>query len=360
MDDAVLRLCLSPGIGPRIARRLLEGFPDPVEIFRTPADTLTHDWGVPPAAARILARGGPREEAHRELKEAARRGFTLLALGSPGYPPLLAHIAAPPPVLRVWGAIEERDRLALAVIGTRRASSYGRRQAARLVAELAAYDLAVVSGLARGIDSVAHEEALRAGTRTIAVLGSGLAHIYPPEHRSLAGRIAAQGAVVSELPLLTTPAAHFFPRRNRIIAGLSLGVLVVEGSRKSGTMITARHALEQGRLVFAVPGPADSPTAEGVNALLKEGAALVVHAADIAAELGDIAPLIRRRTPHPLLPALEGDERAVLDALPLGPVAVDPVARRLDLQPAAVLTALTALELKGYVRRYGRLTERIV
>ena len=331
--DALLRLVMCRGIGPLRGKEILERCGDPAALFALEARALEARTGLPPPLAAPV--------------------------GDPRYPPLLAHAPAHPLILWVWGEPPPHDAPPVAVIGTRRASAYGRRQAVRLVRELAAYDLPIVSGLARGIDRIAHEEALRAGTFTIAVLGSGIGRLYPPEHAALAGRIARAGAVLSELPLFTAPRAYHFPRRNRIIAGLSIGVLVVEGGTRSGTMITARHAAEQGRLVFAVPGPIDSSGSSGVNALLRDGAVLTTSAEDVLAEFGELYRLLKSRRRVCALPPLTPLESAVLDALPSGPVAPDAAAAALGRPIGDVLGAITALEIKGRLHRSGNTLERL-
>ncbi len=357
--EATLRLALCRGIGPLRGKELLDRCGDPSELFATSPGALETRYGIPPRIATCLQDPALAQAARAELADAARHGFRLLALGTPEYPRLLAHAPASPLILWVWGELGSADEVALAVVGTRKSTAYGRRQAARFVRELAQYGIPIVSGLARGIDAVAHEEALRAGTRTIAVLGSGLARVYPPEHRPLAARIARCGAVLSEFPLHMPPHAHNFPRRNRIIAGLSIGVLVIEGSAQSGTMITARHAAEQGRVVFALPGPIDSPNAGGVNELLRDGAVLTTSVGDILGELSELAPFLQAGPRTPESPALTPREHAILLALPPGVVTPDAAAHALRRPLADILAALTTLALKGYLRRSGKVLEKL-
>jgi DNA processing protein len=353
--EGALRLSFCRGIGPRLGTSLLDRVRDPRVLFSPGAGEL----GLPPGLLRRLQDPGAARAAEREIRDARARGYRLIAFAAPHYPELLRHLPDPPLVLRVWGELRRDDQLAVAVVGTRRATAYGRRQAARFTRELAGAGLVIVSGLARGIDGIAHEEALRAGGRTIAVLGSGLGRIYPPEHRDLAVRIAARGAVVSEFPLAAPPLSHNFPRRNRIISGLSLGVLVVEGSARSGAIITASFAAEQGRQVFAVPGHVDAPVAEGVNELLRDGATLAARPEDILTELGRVAPLPPAAGPKGAAPPLDAEEERVLAHTTPGRIDPEALAGRLALDVGHVLATLTSLEIKGYLRRFGDGLERI-
>ena len=232
------------------------------------------------------------ERAVTEYRGSLSRGFDLVDLLSPRYPWLLATMEDPPLVLYIWGGPVDADEIAIAVVGSRRASAYGLAACHRFADALARRGASVVSGLARGIDAAAHRAALDAGGRTIAVLGSGLNRLYPSEHRRLAERIAANGAVISELPLDAPPLPGHFPMRNRVIAGMTLGTIVVEAAVRSGSLITARHALEQNREVFALPGSIDSPTTLGVHRLIQQGAKLVTSVDDVIEEL---RPEIRQR-----------------------------------------------------------------
>jgi DNA processing protein len=264
----------------------------------------------------------------------------------------LRQIDAPPPVLFVKGELHETDRRAVAVVGTRRPSPYGKDVARALARELAQQQIAVVSGLARGIDAIAHRAALDAGGRTIAVLGSGVDQIYPAEHRELAQAIRAAGAVVSDYLPGTPPDAVNFPPRNRIISGLSLGTIVVESGETSGALITARFALEQGREVFAVPGNIYARTSIGPNRLIQQGAKLVCGLEDVLEELH-----LHARPPQvePVQVTLWPDpaERRILDALAVGPVHADELGRQTGLTASQVSSALVVLELQGRVRHLG-------
>lgn len=301
--------------------------------------------------------------AERELALCQRLGFTVLTRVDPAYPELLERIADPPGALYLRGAFTPADALALAIVGSRRATPYGLQMAERLASELARRGLVVVSGLARGIDAAAHRATLESGGRTLAVLGSGIDVTYPPEHRALAERIAASGALISEQPLGTPPFAANFPRRNRILSGLALGTLVVEATGKSGSLITAGHAVDQDRDVFAVPGAVGAPGSEGTHRLIQQGAKLVTCAEDVIDELRpDVQAALRPPTLARAEESGENDgasslpevERLVLAEIPAtGAVAPDRIATATGLPAAGVLAALGALELRGAVRSFA-------
>jgi DNA protecting protein DprA len=277
---ASMRLAGIHGIGPGLRRLLFERYGDAAGILAASADELRKVAGIGPRLAEAIAGSDPT--AARELLSLCRaRGVGILQESDDTFPAILRQIPDPPDLLFVRGSLEPADSLAVAVVGARHATAYGLRVAQRLGGSLARAGYTVVSGLARGIDSAAHQGALEAGGRTIAVLGSGVLEIYPPEHADLAERIEAAGAVISESPPLATASAGAFPRRNRIVSGLSLGVVVVEASTRSGALITARLASEQGREVFAVPGSIESRMSRGCHRLLKDGACLVEGVDDI-------------------------------------------------------------------------------
>ena len=309
----------------------------------------SHALGMPSRAYRA---------AERELEALQARGFEALAWTDPRYPRLLRRIHDPPFVLVERGSLAPEDGLAIAVVGSRRATRYGLELARRLSRELASRGLVVVSGLARGIDASAHRGALEAGGRTIAVLGSGLARLYPSEHRELAERVADRGAVVSELPMDAPPLPGHFPRRNRLITGMTLGTLVVEAAAKSGSLVSARLAMEQDRDVFAVPGPALAPNSEGVHALIRDGAKLVTAAEHVVEELRPelralLEPAPRASDAAPATPdpaTLEGRVyRALADAG--GPVHLDAILGPIGEPAPRILAALSALELDGHALR---------
>jgi len=295
-----------------------------------------------------------------EIARLQATGTSVMTLGDGDYPQALRWIPEPPPVLYMRGTLRYEDGLAVAVVGSRRPSPYGQLAAQRLSAELAQYGLTVVSGLARGIDSLAHRGALQAGGRTIAVLGSGINVVYPPEHRRLYDAISAQGAVVSEFPCDTKPDRWNFPRRNRIISGLALGTLVVEASDHSGSLHTARHALEQGREVFAVPGRIDVPSSRGTNDLIKRGAKLVAGIDDILEELpaavrlavGQRGPTSEVTGAPQCLPDLTTAEAQVLALVAPEETHIEAVIHASQLPAQVVASILVSLELRGLVRQF--------
>jgi DNA processing protein len=355
-----LRLARAEGIGPITWQRLIDRF-----------GSATAAIAALPGLARAGGRSRPplvpgRAQAETELARLARLGGRMLVLGEPDYPVQLAHLADPPPALAVLGAVELLAARAVAIVGGRNASANGQRIAEELAAALAQAGLPVVSGMARGIDAAAHEGALSSG-RTIAAVAGGLDIPYPPEHKGLQARIAANGAVVAEAPLGTAPQARHFPRRNRIIAGLALGVVVVEAAPRSGSLITARLALEAGRELYAVPGSPLDPRTRGSNDLIRQGAHLVETAADVLAHLPpDPAPRrvglppIRVSEPEAALPRaarqtredpgeLAGAREQVIDLLDSSPTTVDDLLRRCQFSAAAVNAVLLELEIAGRV-----------
>ena len=274
-----------------------------------------------------------------------------LLLEDSRYPRLIAEIPVPPPVLFVKGELLPDDERALAIVGTRRTTSYGRQVAGQLASELAGAGLTIVSGLARGIDGIAHQEALAAGGRTIAVLASGVDIIYPPEHQRLAEQIVASGALIADYPPGTKPDAPNFPARNRLISGLSLGTVIVEAPARSGALITANFAADQGREVFAVPGNVLSSTSEGTNRLLREGARLVRTAADLLDDLGISAAAPPLPVQAPL--ALSDDERRLFAMVGKEPQHIDELVAAAGLPIAQGVALMTMLELKGFVENAG-------
>jgi DNA processing protein len=347
---ARLRLARTDGIGPLTFRRLLARH-DSAEAALDALPAVNARWQPPTEAAM-----------RRETAALAKLGGRFVFLDDPHYPPLLALLPEAPPVLAVLGDASLLAAPAVAIVGARNASSAGRRIAEELAEALAGKGLTVVSGLARGIDTAAHEGALRAGG-TVAVLPGGLDVPYPPENAALVARIAERGAVVAESPLGTAPQNRHFPRRNRIVAGLSLGVVVVEAAHRSGTLITARLGLEQGREVFAVPGSPLDPRCRGSNDLIRQGAHLVETADDVLDHLPEapragplfdparMAPESRETVPE-VLDALgtapEGSAQ-ILELIGMTPVSVDEVLRRCHLTPPELQVVLTDLELEGRV-----------
>jgi len=337
-----------PGLGPVMVRRLLARFKSWQDVRSASAAEL-REAGLKRETVRAIPNPDTDTEAGEELRRAEEMGIRLVPFTSPEFPHALRVHDDAPLLLYVKGELLKRDALAIAVVGARRASLYGKMHAERMGFELAQAGFTVISGLARGIDAAAHEGALKGRGRTIAVLGNGLASVYPPEHRDLSDRIAANGALISELPLDAAPLAASFPPRNRIIASLSLGVLVVEAGRKSGALITARFAAETGKEVFAIPGDIGRPQTRWVHRLIRDGAKLVETLADILDELGPLpGPLCvhEEEVPHPRALRLNVNERAIYDLLDASPRDIDQITRQAGLSPANVASTLMVLELR--------------
>jgi DNA processing protein len=356
----LLTLHLVPGLGPKLTAALLERFGSAGAILRATAADLQGVPYVGGKLARAIEQALRSAEVAAELERMTQHNVALLALGSAGYPAVLATIADPPHLLYVRGTLEARDANAVALVGSRQCTPYGKRVAERLAGDLARAGYTIVSGLARGIDGCAHRGALQAGGRTLAILAGGLSRIYPPEHTDLAQAVAAAGALLSESAMEMEPMAGMFPARNRIISGLVRAVVIVEANDKSGALITARHAAEQGREVFAVPGPVDSPASAGTLGLLRQGAKLVRHADDILEDLRGIAPLMAPEDGRPIAPPLPGPEmpaglsdveQRAWDFLAGQPRHIDEMARELGLAVPQLTGMLMMLEMKKVVRR---------
>jgi DNA processing protein len=376
-DDLLELLTLRSlrGIGPVRAGRALARFGSAQAVLGASASALTSVEGIGIATAESALRDIPRarDEARAELDGADRAGATLIAPGDPDYPALLLALPDRPVVLYSFGTLDGagRDRFAVGVVGARRCSAYGLEQAERFGTALGRAGLTVVSGGARGIDTASHRGAITGGGRTIAVLGCGLSHVYPPENRALFEQIAeARGAVVSELPMDTAPTPENFPARNRLISGMSLGVLVVEAGRRSGALITARLAAEEhGREVFAIPGRIDSEACAGSLELLKSGGAhLVTEPGDVIEMLELPARLIEAETrgqapdpsrstgvqkPSPVRAGAVSESGRLILVAATSPATLDEVAQRTGLSPADIRRELTLLELSGAIRREG-------
>lgn len=344
-----------PGIGPRMTVALLARFGTAAAVFSAAPSELREVQGIGMKLSQAIARAPSRQDAADEIERCRQRGISILTPRMAGYPRLLREIHDPPPVIFARGTIEERDSLGIAIVGSRHATQYGLQQAERLAGSLARAGLTIISGLARGIDAAAHRGALAAGGRTIAVLGSGLESIYPPEHVQLADDVAGAGCLLSEAPPRTQPVSGAFPQRNRLISGLSLGVIVVEASIQSGALITARHAMEQGREIFAVPGRVDSRVSHGCHRLIRDGAKLVETAEDVLEELG---PLVEATSDaggqavhHPAELLLNDLERQVLAAVSAESTSIDQVVGTSGLPTSQVLATLSVLEMRRLVRR---------
>jgi len=333
------------------AKRALSLFDSEDRLF-SPEDDWLNFYKIGSAAKEKLISGELLDFARGELEKLAEKEYTLITFEEARYPQLLREIVEPPLVLYCYGQPEVLSWASVAVVGSRRPTPYGRVLAGKFSEELAAAGLVVISGLARGVDTLAHRGALRSG-RTVAVLGSGLEQIYPKENRMLVERIAEKGAVISEFPLSSEPLAFHFPLRNRVISGLSLACLVVEGSLRSGALITARLANDQGREVLAVPGPVDSELSRGPNYLIKQGAKLAESVEDVLLELPEPwkeAALCRLANKKNISPELQGREKQVYEALPENSVIhIDDLSDKIQIAVAELLTILLSLEMKELV-----------
>ncbi len=360
-----LRLKGADGIGPVCAKNLVEHFGAIEKVFGASLAELerVEDVGQKRAAAVVAARNG--DGGAREVALAARSGVRIVCLEDESYPALLRHIPDPPICLYVRGDLRREDGVSVAIVGSRRCSRYGIEQAERFGASLGHADFTVISGMARGADGAAHYGAMSAGGRTLAVLGCGLNHIYPSEHAELADRIAASGAVISELPMDTPPDAAHFPPRNRIVVGMSMGVIVIEAGKRSGALISARLANEYNREVFALPGLITNPYAHGTNALIRDGGAKLISCLDdVLDELGAAGELMRPETGAGMdetarVPVasqvdagLDEVERAVLGAIGADETSLENILRASGVAPQMVASSLTKLQMKGFVAQF--------
>ncbi|MEX0611119.1 MAG: DNA-processing protein DprA [Pirellulales bacterium] len=350
-----VRLSLVSGVGPLLRKALLERFATAGAVLAASKDELQRVDGIGPKIATRIVAANDEIDAEAELRLAAEHGIDVLTEADASYPRPLRQIHDPPGVLFRRGQPQAQDELAVAIVGTRHATRYGLAQAERLAGSLARTGFTVVSGLARGIDAAAHRGALEAGGRTIAVLASGLLEIYPPEHEKLVDEVAASGYLLSESPPRMIPLSGAFPQRNRIISGLCVGTIVVEAPDRSGALITARHSYEQGREVFAVPGPVDSRMSRGCHALIRDGAKLVESIDDVLDELGPLAENIQREdgslVQHPAELVLNEIEQQVLAAIDSAPISIDAVAATCGLAVHRVLSTISVLEMRRLVRR---------
>jgi DNA processing protein len=374
-----LALALIPGLGPKLTAALLAAFGSASAARRATAGQLRTIPHIGEKLAESFAAALESVDVGAELELLAKHGVRPVPLGDPGYPPPLASVTNPPPLLYFRGEWTPADAGCVAIVGSRSCTSYGKRMAESIAKGLARAGITVASGLARGIDGVAHRAALDAGGRTLAALAGGLSEIYPPEHADLANEIAARGALISETPMTVAPQPGMFPARNRIISGLSRAVVVVEANVRSGALITARHALEQGREVFAVPGNADSAASAGCLELIRNGARLIRSAADILEDLKGIASPeygTQKMPPQATLFDSPPAEASPAPPVPQAPVIPDPVhqriwdllaskrhgdelAREAGLSVSDLARALTQMELRRLVRRLpGNFYER--
>ena len=352
-----IHLSMVDEIGPVLTRRLMDRFGSAAAVLSAPQAQLEEVRGIRTKIARQLAGARELYDPRGLITLCQKESITILSKKDARYPLRLKEISDAPPILYVMGDLEPEDGLAVSIVGTRGMTLYGRQQAESLAGGLARAGFTVVSGLAMGIDGAAHSAALAAGGRTIAVLGSGLLRIFPNHHQDLAKRVAEHGALLSEFHPLMEPLAGNFPQRNRIVSGLSLGVVVVESPRKSGSLITARLAMEQNREVFAVPGPVDRENSRGCHRLLRDGAHLVESVDDIIENLGPLPlPVPAKKIAdapvrHPAEIRLNGREKEVLALLDTTPKPIDQVIAESGLAASQVLAVLSVLEAKRIARR---------
>ncbi|RJQ44095.1 MAG: DNA-protecting protein DprA [Nitrospiraceae bacterium] len=343
-----------PDIGPVLAGRLLSAFGSAENIFQAPVSELRQVEDIGQTRAGNIAGFNQWDRVEKELEFAAKQKVRLITRGDNEYPDRLRQVHGAPLVLYVKGNLSDLCRYAIAMVGSRTSTSYGMYVAEKMGFKLASSGLTVVSGMARGIDSASHNGALKAQGRTIAVLGSGLDMPYPPENKALMDEIAVSGAVISEFPFGTRPEKENFPKRNRIISGLSLGVIVIEAALDSGSLITVAYALEQNREVFAVPGNITSVNSKGTNDLIKRGARLVEGAEEVLDELGPqikgIMNEVKAGTGK-TLSAMTDDEKLILDHLSSEPKHIDNITRAAKIPVSRVLSILLSLELKGAARQ---------
>lgn len=351
--EAWIALNLIPQVGPVRVRRLLGRFGSPERILTATRQEILEVEGFGQAQAENLAGWEAHVDLAAELRKIQERGLTILTQDDALYPPLLREIYDPPLVLYVWGELSARDHQAVGVVGSRHATMYGMNTTRKFAFQIAHAGFTVVSGLARGIDTAAHEAALAARGRTVAVIGAGMGKLYPPENMALAERISLHGAVISEYPVDRPADKQTFPYRNRVVAGWSSGLLVVEAPLRSGSLITAQQATEQGRTVYAVPGPVDKPTSAGCNRLIQQGAKLVMDGGDVLDDLMTLFPTA------PTPPALEQarpavalslEEEILLKAVDSEERHIDELTARSGLTPATMNVTLMRLEMKRLIR----------
>jgi DNA processing protein len=353
---AHLVLNLVPGLGPKLTRALLERYGSAARILAATTAELASVPRISLTIAEQMHEALRTAPIEQELQQLDQLHTTILIRDQPGYPARLAQIDDPPPLLYCRGELLPQDERCIAIVGSRQCTGYGRKMTERLSKELVQAGFTIISGLARGIDGIAHRAALEAGGRTVGVLAGGLGKLYPPEHRDLAEEIVKSGALLSEVPMQVAPLAEMFPRRNRIVSGMALGVVVVEAAKKSGALITARHASEQGRDVFTVPGPADADASGGTNDLLKKGAIPVTGVEDILNLYQEmrsptLSPPSRAPSPPKPAPNLTGIQARIWEMLGGGAMQRDEIVQKLGLSAPETASALMLLELAGHVRQ---------
>jgi len=343
-------LSIVPDVGPVMSKRLLARMENPENIFKAGIDDLLSVKGMTREKAMSIRKFSAWDSVEGRLQDAKREGIRIVGYHDSGYPDILRETEGSPIVLYMKGEYLPDDRFAIAVVGSRRNSHYGEMVTRKIAGELSSSGFTIVSGMARGIDTLSHRSALAAGGRTIAVLGSGIDIAYPPENKGLMEKVTSSGCLISEFPPGTEPSRENFPRRNRLISGLSLGVLVVEATRESGSLITAKYALEQNREVFAVPGSIISPSSAGTNRLIKQGARIVLETDDILEEL---APVLKGfiRMKKDRVADISEEEGKVCDVLTREPKHIDLLSREAAMPVQRLLDLMLSLELKGVVRQ---------
>jgi DNA processing protein len=361
-----LKLIRADEVGPVTFGKLLKRFGSVDAALGASVSQLMKVEGIGSMTAERIAASRDKFDACAEVELAGKLGVWLVHMEDPRYPPVLKQIYDPPPVLYIKGTLSREHNLGVAIVGSRRCSLYGQEQASRLAHLLAAAGFTIISGMARGIDTAAHTGALAAEGRTLAVQGCGLARIFPPENAKLFELISASGACISELPLQTEPLAENFPPRNRIIAGLSLGTIIIEAGLRSGALITAKAALESNREVMAVPGKIDSPLSQGSHYLIKQGAKLIESVEDVMEALGYIGEQLKEyaaltaneateRVEAPLFETaklnLKGNEKTIYDALGKEPLHIDQLIADTNLPAGTVNAAVVSLRLKGLIKQ---------
>jgi DNA processing protein len=364
--DQWLKLIRADGVGPALFARLIERFGSAGRVLGASVSELSKVEGIGFKTAERIASTRDTFDAAGELELAHKLGVWLIHFHDERYPPVLKRIYDPPPVLYVKGSLTREDNLAISIVGSRHCSLYGQEQSSRFAHLLSSAGFTICSGMARGIDTAAHQGALSAGGRTIAVQGCGLSNIFPPENKRLFELIAESGACISELPLRYEPLSVNFPPRNRIIAGLSLGTIVIEAAPRSGALITAKAALDYDREVMAVPGKIDSPLSRGAHQLIKEGARLIESVEDVMDALGHVGEQLEEHVTTAATRASEAverplfdmsqlklnhDEKTVFDCLDKEPAHIEQIIAESSLAPGSVNAALISLRLKGLIKQ---------
>ena len=346
----LILLNMTQVIGYKRLKALLDEFKDPANIFKAPINKLKSIEGIGSRIAEVIKNAHSDYDLDKEVELVSDAKVKIVTLLDKEYPECLRTIYDPPILLYVKGDFKKEDELSIAIVGSRKCTYYGLNIAEKIAAELVNSKVVIISGLARGIDTAAHKGAVKNNGRTIAVLGNGLSSIYPPENRDLAERILGKGVLVSEFPMEAKPCKQHFPRRNRIISGLSKGLLVVEAAKKSGALITADFALEQGRDVFAIPGMVDRPSSSGTNALIKQGAKLVESTDDILTELGIEQVESVGKDADTVFLADPG-EKNIFNMLSDEPCDVDTIIQELEIKTQHAKLMLLDMEMKGVIKQ---------